>query len=53
MKPPRTVSRQQLLLASVLGGLLLLGLLLWLIDATRQPVGESRFVGPPAAAPKP
>lgn len=53
MKPPRPLSRPQLLLAMMLGGLLLLGLLLWLIDATHQPVGESRFVGPPATPAKP
>lgn len=50
MKTPRPVSREQLVLAIVLGGLLILGLALWLIASTREPGGESRFVSPPASA---
>ena len=46
MKTRRPVSREQLVLALLLGGLLLLGVVLWLLDPSRQPGGDSRFVTP-------
>ena len=49
MKIPRPVSREQLVLAVLLGGLFLLGVILWLLDPSRQPGGDSRFVSPPAS----
>jgi hypothetical protein len=45
MKILQIMLRQQFLLTVFLGGLLLLGLILLLIDSTHQPVGRSRFVG--------
>jgi len=53
MKPPRSRSHDQLLLAVDLGGLLPLGLFLWLDDATHQLGGESRFVGTAAPSARP
>ena len=47
MKTHRPISREQLMLAIVLGGLLILGVILWLLDPSHQQGGDSRFVAPP------
>ena len=49
MKTRRPVSLEELVLAIVLGGLLILGVVLWLLDPSRQWGGDSRFVAPPSS----